>query len=49
MVNQIEKAVTKTIRSISGWMKGLILPDTNWIQSTGFAIAGSLKNENLEF
>jgi len=44
MVNQIGENITRTIRSVSGWIKGLILPKTNGIISTGFAIPGSLKN-----
>jgi len=44
VVNQIEETIARTIRSVSGWMKGLILPETNGIISTGFAIPGSLKN-----
>ena len=44
MVNQIGENITRTIRSVSGRIKGLILPETNGIISTGFAIPGSLEN-----
>lgn len=44
MVNQIGGNITGAIRSVSGWIKGLILPETNGIISSGFAIPGYLKN-----
>jgi hypothetical protein len=39
MVRQGKRTIPRAVRSVLGWMRGLIWSESNWIMSSGFAIS----------